>query len=420
MTLTTALRPAEADVLSRIEMAAPRGGEIATVFDTRPLAPFSEAGMGFITALSKLILTDRSLRAFPELIAFAHWMRKRNLLDLKTAFETRNDGRLMAARGLALHIAPANVDTIFLYSVLLSLLAGNSNIVRISSRRSAQIELLIGLIDRLLADPEHAETAARLAVVRYERDDAVNAAISARADLRVLWGGDTSVMALRAIAAQAHTKDVSFPDRWSLAVLDAAAIIEADADRFETLVTDFVNDTYWFGQMACSSPRMVVWQGDDLSVQKAAARFWARAEDLAVRFRDEIFAVDYVNKLVTADEMAIDGHATHISAGRKSNILNVVRFDIGARPDMSLHTGSGLFLETRVETLRELAPALERKTQSVVSFGISRADWVTFLSQERPVGIDRIVPVGQALTFASVWDGMDLLTEFTREISISV
>jgi len=29
-------------------------------------------------------------------------------------------------------------------------------------------------------------------------------------------------------------------------------------------------------------------------------------------------------------------------------------------------------------------------------------------------GIDRVVPFGQALSFASVWDGYDLLTEFTR------
>ena len=35
-------------------------------------------------------------------------------------------------------------------------------------------------------------------------------------------------------------------------------------------------------------------------------------------------------------------------------------------------------------------------------------------------GIDRIVPIGQALQFSRHWDGYDLFAEFTRQVTIDV
>lgn len=42
-----------------------------------------------------------------------------------------------------------------------------------------------------------------------------------------------------------------------------------------------------------------------------------------------------------------------------------------------------------------------------------------FVLEAPLVGIDRIVPFGQALNFATVWDGFDLTRVFLREITIS-
>ena len=33
-------------------------------------------------------------------------------------------------------------------------------------------------------------------------------------------------------------------------------------------------------------------------------------------------------------------------------------------------------------------------------------------------GIDRFVPIGQALAFGSVWDGLDLLHEFSKRVVV--
>ena len=82
--------------------------------------PFTEAVLTFITELSRSILMDRALRDFPELIALAHWFRPSQLQAIKADFEQRRCSKIHRPRGLVFHIAPANVDSIFVYSWLLS------------------------------------------------------------------------------------------------------------------------------------------------------------------------------------------------------------------------------------------------------------------------------------------------------------
>ena len=62
----------------------------------------------------------------------------------------RRADALRFPRGLVFHVPPANVDTIFVYSWALSALAGNSNVVRISSRSAGAAD----------ADPRGAERGA--------------------------------------------------------------------------------------------------------------------------------------------------------------------------------------------------------------------------------------------------------------------
>jgi hypothetical protein len=83
-----------------------------------------------------------------------------------------------------------------------------------------------------------------------------------------------------------------------------------------------------------------------------------------------------------------------------------------------LHCGNGLFLEQRLEHLRDLAPQMSDKEQTLSVLGFDRADLLDFVGCLPPRAIDRIVPLGQALSFTPVWDGTDLMTALTRQISL--
>jgi hypothetical protein len=83
-----------------------------------------------------------------------------------------------------------------------------------------------------------------------------------------------------------------------------------------------------------------------------------------------------------------------------------------------LHCGNGLFLEQPVESLSALAPQLSDKEQTLSVFGFSRQELLDFVDLLPPRAVDRLVPLGEALAFAPTWDGTDLLSVFTRRISL--
>ena len=102
---------------------------------TRTEIPFSEPVMDFLSALSERIKSDDLLRSDEEIRAFGFWCRRANLERYRNQY-TGNDFRL--GRGLVFHIAPSNIPAMFAWSMAIGLLAGNSNIIRISSRTAGQ------------------------------------------------------------------------------------------------------------------------------------------------------------------------------------------------------------------------------------------------------------------------------------------
>ena len=103
-------------------------------------------------------------------------------------------------RGRVLHITPANVDTMFAYSWILALLVGNSNIVRITSRTTDPTRRILDATHRLLVDPAFDDLRRQNHIVLTGHDDRVSRQLSSVADVRVVWGGDTTVEHFREFA----------------------------------------------------------------------------------------------------------------------------------------------------------------------------------------------------------------------------
>jgi len=80
--------------------------------------------------------------------------------------------------------------------------------------------------------------------------------------------------------------------------------------------------------------------------------------------------------------------------------------------------GGGLFHEVVLPSLGALAPHLTRRDQTLTVFGIAPAALREAARLFNGRGIDRIVPVGQALAFHHVWDGYDLFQQFTRRVHV--
>lgn len=377
-------------------------------------APFDERRVAFVVALSRAILLNRRFREFPELMAAAHWFREVNLRELRATLGTAG---VFVRRGVVFHIAPSNVDSVFVYSWLLSFLCGNASVVRVSRRRTPQMQAFYAVVAELLASDEFRAIASANLVVSYDHDAALTARLSERCHLRVVWGGDATIATIRAVPLPALATELAFANRFSLAALSARAVLDLDAPGLATLAQGFYVDAFWFNQQACSSPRALVWIGTPDDVAAARERFWpALSGEIAARGTENV-AGQVMDRATTLFRLA---HARRVAAAQTAigALPTRLRVDVLDADDRANHDGNGIFLELERPALADVAPLLTSRDQTIAHFGVHRDEWLALLPALPPHAADRIVPVGQALAFGAIWDGVDLLRAFTRQIDL--
>ena len=82
-------------------------------------------------------------------------------------------------------------------------------------------------------------------------------------------------------------------------------------------------------------------------------------------------------------------------------------------------TGIGLLLEARLDRLTDSLPWVTRRVQTLAHFGFAPQTLADFAQALNGRGIDRLAPLGQALTFAAIWDGTDLPRALTRLVTLT-
>ena len=379
----------------------PLGSE--NVVDT-PLRVFDTDVCAFIAELSSELLKSPASRAMPDLAALAFWGRRASLQKMAHEFD-KISNRL--GRGVCFHIAPSNIPINFAFSYLFALLAGNANIVRLPSKDFPQIDALCTIIGRVIR--KYPEVEKRTAFVRYPRNSEITAAFCARADVRMIWGGDNTIAMVKALPASPRCVDVAFADRYSLALLDGKAVLKAKDTQLQRLVENFYNDTFLMDQNACSSPQVLLWQHDD---EAGRERFW-NAVDSYARKKYILQDAVAVDKYTALCEEAISNPALK-SATRKTNLIYRVELKT-LTSDLMEHRGhGGFFYEYSLKNWEELFSVVTEKFQTVTCFGVDKEAFCEAVVAARLRGIDRIVPVGKAMDIGVFWDGHDLVRELSR------
>jgi hypothetical protein len=403
---------------------APAGadGPMAEVLDgvARPAedagGPFSDLRRAFCDDVSRAILRRPGVRAQPELVALAFFLRRAAVTQLARDFaDLERATRLRAPLGLAFHVAPTNVDTVFAYSLVLSLLAGNRNVVRLSRNAGPEALLLVGIIGEVLERPVYEPLRAETAIVSYGHEAEPTAAASAAADVRVIWGGDETVATIRAVPLRPGAREVTFPDRFSFAAVDAAGYGRASADERRGAARGLFVDAYPFDQRGCSSPRMVVLVGSAGDARAVADSLFS---DLAEEIAERGYTLDtsaVLAKETFAYGAVVDRPVEDLA--RLGNELTVLRL-ARLRDFDRTHPGAGLFFEASVDDLSALAGFVTTKDQTLSCFGFADRDLERFARTLGGRGLDRIVPFGEALAFSRYWDGHDMLADLTRAVDV--
>jgi len=365
--------------------------------------PFNEEALSFTQALSKRFL---KLRSLPEVVALGYWLRKANIKQLQTHFEEQNRDEIIKARGTVFHIAPSNVDTIFVYSWLLSLLAGNRNVIRISSKTGMN-ELLQIILEEL---PHYEGISNRTIICTYDHSEKeATYLISKYCHTRVIWGGDTTIQSIRQVPLAPLANELAFADRFSLAVLNGNKVASLDEQQLDQLVEHFYNDSFWFNQMACSSPRLIIWTGEK------PERFWTTFEKKIQEKNYELLAATQVTKYTTSLQLAVEDYVENVTPKTYFSRVSLEELPIEAREK---HCGGGLFYEYGIQRLVDASKIISDKDQTMAYYGFEKEELNELIQHISTRGIDRVVPIGQALDFDDIWDGQNFLTSFTRKVII--
>jgi hypothetical protein len=383
--------------------------------DAYHLQPFDERTVSFLDALSKTMLADATINRIPEMAALGFWLRKGNIEQIrKDNSHLFGSSIVLAPIGKVLHICPANVDTMFFYSLTVSLLMGNRNILRISGRMDvAHILRLFTHINTLLSGEKFRVLSSYINVITYGHEREISEFLSVNVNARMIWGGDNTIRTFRQFTTAPRTKDIVFADRISALCIKCSGYLSLDTKGKENFANLFLNDAYTFDQKGCSSPQSIYFLGTADGYQNCLQQMQA---DLSVyveeRYNTEIEALASLKLNQLVDD-SISG-----IAARKygNNYCTFVALKEQQPAEMHHSCGGGYFYANRISSVEDMQGIVNTKLQTISYFGLDEAELDRLKQMANNEGIDRIVPLGMALNFNYIWDGYNLLDELSRKV----
>ena len=375
----------------------------------RPLPPFSPLVIDFLQALSKELQTLPLAHTDMTWAALGFWLRRSHVIQMAQDVSHIED-RL--GRGIIFHIAPTNMPAMFAYSLTISMLAGNGNIVRISPRQVPFVQPIYDCIEAVWSKKEFSSLRNMNALITYPHDKQTTDALTAQCDGRIIWGGDESIAQIRQSLLPPQAVELVFADRYSCTVIDSAAVLSCSDEELHHQAHLFYNDTYEADQNACSSPRMIFWlSSHEERTRQAKKRWWHAVAAECTSYRLQPIKVS--TKYTDAWEFAM----TYSQISSIEHIQNAIYlYTLSALPeDITKLSGAfGQFFQYSIATLEEIMPYMNKKIQTVSTFGIHPSKIRQHLLAHRVMGVDRVVPIGQAMDMSILWDGMNMIESLSR------
>lgn len=372
--------------------------------------PFCQHRIQALNDLGKKLMSSPYSVSAPQILALGFWLRKSALKRIQQELLPELPDRYAVPRGLAFHLPPGNVDTLFAYSWALSFLAGNQNVVRLPSQMNSIAEFLVKTI---LSTLKEFELSNFQHFVLFDKTSTLIRDISAQSDLRVIWGGDAKILEISREPVRPDGLSLGFSDRKSICILSAKGFAESDIKTRQQLAAKMYNDLYWFDQLGCGSPRVVIWLGDPSP--ETCDEFYSLLQTIVKEKNKSLETGIAISKFVFGNEMAGTGLCYDVK--RYSNELTILKAKIHPEILESTH-GGGILFDCKCFDLQEMNCLVQPSLQTITHFGLTNVEIDALKSIVCGSGGYRIVPVGEALSFAPIWDGMNLISMFTRLVTI--
>ena len=172
------------------------------------------------------------------------------------------------------------------------------------------------------------------------------------------------------------------------------------------MIQNLYNDIYTFDQKGCSSPHCLFLFGS----KEQNNIFLNKAYRLISKYAEENYDTD-IGSIATFkfNQITEDILDNKIELSIHDNNYLVLSELKGKMVPETCGTGYLYFVH--LNDLSDLKNYITRKIQSIAYFGLSDEDLHLITQTSYVKGVDRIIPIGQALDFDYIWDGYNILTE---------
>jgi hypothetical protein len=407
----------EVRVLAPISLYQDLGSFLSATENLRPvLRPFSSELCEIVVDLGREILRLPILKRDTGAVALAFWMRNANVERIRDSFFSHhllNDQVLIVPVGRVFHLAPANVDTIFLYSWVLSFLCGNVNIVRLSSVLSPVCEGLLESIEVVMG--RHAIFREQNLFMTCTHGSRAIAQCSMWCSHRVIWGGDNSIAQIRPTPIPTHASERVFGTKYSYAVICSEKILGGSDGEVEVVSQALFNDIFQFNQRACSSPHLIFWIGDPVMNELAIKKLEGALLAVVQNRKYESTISEVVQRFSQA--CSISSESSSKVNWHGGVFTSVVQSQISPGEEKG-SCGGGFVRHVSICTVDELSRYVSPSDQTVTYYGLNDDQLQVVAEACGTMGVDRVVPVGQALDFSPIWDGFDLIGDLIRRVQV--
>ena len=379
-------------------------------FKVKISEPFNKLCIEFLNDFSNSLKQYNKINSYPDLIYLMFWCRKKRIENLAQDF--RNN-QLRLGRGLIFHICPSNVPTNFAYSFFFGLLSGNSNIIKVPSIYSKEKEIILTILKSVLDKSKYINLKKSNSFIQYDSNTETTKNISSICDGRVIWGGDKTINEIRKIWIPERSIEITFADRYSLSIINLEKLKKIKSNEIQQLAKKFYFDGYSMNQAACSSPHFVFWVGK--KNKKLQNYFWNNLMKIVKRkfLFDDIHIVDKYSNLIENiitqkdfSKIKMFKNKLYIIDANKTDHLENIR---GV---------NGTFFQKNISNINTLKKFITKKCQTISYFGFSNKELKSFLLNNNLLGVDRVVPIGNALDINTIWDGFEVTKHLSRVISL--
>jgi hypothetical protein len=378
-------------------------------FSNATLLPFEKVIINFLKDFSNGLNDHIDVKKYADLKSLAFWCREKNILK-NYNFDSNN---IRLSLGRVFHITPSNIPTNFAYSMIFGLINGNNNIVKVPSKNFAQINIICEVLKKILKKNRYKKIKEMITIVKYSSNDKFTEEVSKICNARVIWGGDKTISEIRKIPIPERSYDISFADRYSFCVINLMRLKKLNDYNFKLLIERFYNDTYLVDQNACSSPHLLVWLGKSKEIKK---KFWKYLLEITKRkYKLTNYAsISKYNKLCE-NILSLE----NISSSKTyENYIYTNKLKKLNKDNHKLRGKWGFFYELETNNLNSIANFINNRYQTLTYYGVNKETVKNFLKKNNVRGIDRIVPIGQALDISFQWDGFDINKVFSRVVEI--